>query len=80
MQGNLQKVKVCYEEAMKVGESLHVCNVHRVGLLLNLSVFYFENQLQPGKAILLSMKTLNEALAKISEVNPKDHKEFSTLL
>jgi hypothetical protein len=65
---------------MKISEKLHVCNVHKIGLLLNLSVFYFENQLQPGKAILLSMKTLNEALSKISEVNQKDHKEVSTLL
>ena len=43
MQDNLQKVKVCYEDANKLAEKLPACNVHKVGLLLNLSVFYFEN-------------------------------------
>lgn len=43
VQENLSKVLSCYELGVKLSENLHPCNVHKVGLLLNLSVFYFEN-------------------------------------
>ena len=75
-----EKALAAYLEAEKLAKKLAIIHPLRLGLILNLAVFYYENNLEPLKAIMLLKSTLNEALTQLSAINSKDYAETSTLL
>lgn len=76
---NIEDTKKCYLEALNLSKKLSILNITRLGLVLNLSVFYFENLLQPGKAIQLLKDTLEDSQNLIDSIPEKDFKEVTTL-
>ncbi len=78
-QDYINKIYQCYSEAEDTAKNLDVIDITRIGLLLNFAVFYYENLLEPGKAILMLRQTLNESLNALSRVKSEDFKEVSTL-
>lgn len=76
---NIEETKQCYLEAMSLSKKLPLLNVTKLGLILNLSVFYFENLLQPGKSIQLLKDTLEESHNLIDQIPEKDFREVTTL-
>lgn len=70
----------CYAEADKIAKSsLPPTNPLRLGLQLNMSVFEFEIQQQPNKAVKIATTALDEAFANIDKIKEENFKE-STLI
>lgn len=78
--GFIEKSLQSYKKAEEIAFSLKSTNLIKLGLFLNFAVFYYENLLEPGKAILLLRKTLNEALESIADVKEEDYKDVSSIL
>ena len=76
---NIEDTKNYYLEAFNLAKKLPILNITKLGLVLNLSVFYFENLLQPGKAIQLLKDTLAESQNLSDFIPEKDFKEVTTL-
>eukprot|EP00931_Biecheleriopsis_adriatica_P011914 TRINITY_DN112_c0_g2_i3.p1 TRINITY_DN112_c0_g2~~TRINITY_DN112_c0_g2_i3.p1 ORF type:complete len:241 (-),score=55.83 TRINITY_DN112_c0_g2_i3:93-815(-) len=65
-----------YEQASQIAEGLGAENSIRLGLALNLSVFYFEVLNQPSEACVLAKKALDAAVAVIGFTSESDeHKD-----
>lgn len=70
----------CYAEADKVAKSsLPPTHPLRLGLQLNMSVFEYEIQQQPNKAVKIATTALDEAFANIDKIKEENFKE-STLI
>ena len=70
----------CYAEADKVAKSsLPPTHPLRLGLQLNMSVFEYEIQQQPNRAVKIATSALDEAFANIDKIKEENFKE-STLI
>lgn len=70
----------CYAEADKIAKSsLPPTHPLRLGLQLNMSVFEYEIQQQPNKAVKIATTALDEAFANIDKIKEENFKE-STLI
>ena len=69
-----------YTEAENLSKGISIVNPIRLGLVLNLAVFYYENNREPLKGIILLKTTLNAALTKLSTIREGDYEETSTLV
>lgn len=69
----VQKALELYTEADSiVKNNLTPTHPLRLGTQLNLSVFYYEVLQEPGKAIMLANRALEEAFAVIDKINVND--------
>ena len=80
VQKNIEEAHDNYIKALDLSEKLETYNPTRLGLILNLSVLYYENKLEPGKGITLLKNTINTVMSDIDKISDKEFKEVSTLL
>jgi hypothetical protein len=76
----IQKSFEAYSHASDIAESLPVCNLVRLGLALNFSVFYYELKKEPIKAIELAETTFYKAIPTLEELDERAYKEAIQIL
>jgi len=76
----VEAAKVAYEAAAELAkENLDETDPTRLGLMLNLSVFYYEVQKQTKKACELAKQAFDKAIEKLDTLNDSSYKD-STLI
>jgi len=76
----VEAAKVAYEAAAELAkENLDETDPTRLGLMLNLSVFYYEVQKQTKKACELAKEAFDKAIEKLDTLNDSSYKD-STLI
>lgn len=69
-----------YEEASAACKSMLPTNPIRLGLALNVSVFYYEIKREPEKAISTAKEAFDAAIAKLDELNDTDYKDATLII
>jgi len=69
-----------YQEADTSAATLPPCNPIKLGLALNFSVFHYEVMQDNKKACELAEKALQEAMAKIDDVDEENFREAKSIL
>ena len=69
-----------YMLATKSAESLHPCNMIKLGLALNFSVFYFEVMENHKESCEVNVSALDAALEKIDEVDEETYRDAKSIL
>jgi len=69
-----------YKDAEEACATLPACNPIKLGLSLNSSVFYYEVMQDNKKACDLAEKALQEAMAKIDEVEEEVFREAKSII
>lgn len=52
----------------------------RLGVYLNMSVFYYEILQEPGRALMLTKSALDEALGQIDSINEEMYKDCTLIM
>ena len=68
----IEGAKSSYDNALKYVKSLKIIDPIRLGLLLNLSVFYYENLKNSQKAIEICRNTIKESEKDLENINEDD--------
>jgi 14-3-3 protein epsilon len=76
----IMRAEEFYKKALKSAESLSEANPIKLGLLLNLTVFYYEVMDERDKACEMARKTLDEGIADLERIPETSHKESSMIL
>lgn len=74
------KAEEFYKKSLKSGENLSPANPTKLGLLLNLTVFYYEVMDERDKACEMARKTLEEGISDLEHIPEISHKESSMIL
>jgi len=70
-----------YQKALEIAEAqLPTTNPIRLGLALNLSVFYFEILNEPQKACDLAKKAFDEAITKLDDLTEDSYKDSTVIM
>lgn len=75
-----KKAAEAYSEAMKKSEEMGPAHPVKLGLVLNLSVFYYEAEKDAKKAILLAKDTFESAISKLDDLPEEDYRDSATVL
>jgi 14-3-3 protein epsilon len=77
----VQKGLQAYSDAEKLAKH-HLPATHpmRLGVYLNMSVFYYEILQEPGRALMLTKSALDEALGQIDSINEEMYKDCTLIM
>ena len=74
----INKAEKYFDEALKIASKLQIYNINKLGLILNLGVFYYENLKNEKKAVELAKSAIKqfEEEAKELDKNAEENKEI----
>ena len=72
--------ETAYEEALKEASNLDPTHPTRLGLALNLSVFYYEIQNQPDKACQCAKTAFELAIAKLDQLPEESYRDCTLIM
>lgn len=77
----VQKGLQAYSDAEKLCKmNLPATHPMRLGVYLNMSVFYYEILQEPGRALMLTKSALDEALGQIDSINEEMYKDCTLIM
>jgi 14-3-3 protein epsilon len=77
---HMQEAHVAYMRAQEAARALPATNSTRLGLTLNISVFFYEVQHQKDQAIQLALASLQEYQAALGSASPEDVRESEQIV
>lgn len=78
--GVKEQAAAAYEQAQKAAESMEPTNPIRLGLALNVSVFYYEILKESERAIETAKGAFDDAIAKLDSLNDADYKDATLIM